>query len=38
VTLGFQPSFEGPADFSAHIRDMLQRYSTVIDEAKITLE
>ena len=38
ATLGFQPAFLGPADFSAHILNMAQRYSAVIDEAKITLE
>jgi tripartite-type tricarboxylate transporter receptor subunit TctC len=38
ATVGFQPAYLGPAEFSAHILDMSQRYSKVIDEAKITLE
>ncbi len=38
ATVGFQPAYLGPAEFSAHILEMSQRYSKVIDEAKITLE
>jgi tripartite-type tricarboxylate transporter receptor subunit TctC len=38
ATLGFQPAYLPPADFAAHILEMSQRYSKVIDEAKITLE
>ena len=38
ATLGFQPAYLGPAEFSAHIVDMARRYSAVIEEAKITLE
>jgi len=38
AALGFQPAYLGPAEFAAHILEMSQRYSRVIDEAKITLE
>jgi tripartite-type tricarboxylate transporter receptor subunit TctC len=38
VIAGFQPAYLGPADFATHIADMAQRYSRVIEDAKITLE
>ena len=38
VVVGFQPAYLGPADFAGHVADMAQRYSRIIDDAKITLE
>ena len=38
VVVGFQPAYLGPSDFAAHVADMAQRYSRIIDDAKITLE
>jgi len=38
VVVGFQPAYLGPTDFAAHIADMAQRYSRIIEDAKITLE
>lgn len=38
ATAGFQPAYLAPAEFAAHILDMSQRYSKVIDDARITLE
>ena len=38
VAVGFQPAYLGSADFAAHVADMAQRYSRIIDDAKITLE
>jgi len=38
VVIGFQPAYLGPSEFASHIADMAQRYSRVIEDAKITLE
>ena len=38
LVAGFQPAYLNPADFAAHVADMAQRYSRIIDDAKITLE
>ena len=38
VVVGFQPAYLGPTDFARHIAEMAQRYSRVIEDAKITLE
>ena len=38
VVVGFQPAYLAPADFAAHVADMAQRYSRIIEDAKITLE
>jgi tripartite-type tricarboxylate transporter receptor subunit TctC len=38
VVVGFQPAYLGPTDFAAHVADMAQRYSRIIEDAKITLE
>jgi len=38
VVVGFQPAYLAPTDFAAHVADMAQRYSRIIEDAKITLE
>jgi tripartite-type tricarboxylate transporter receptor subunit TctC len=38
LVVGFQPAYLNPTDFAAHVADMAQRYSRVIEDAKITLE